>query len=118
MRLLALFLALTMTGPAVTSLVCDWACAAKHQVVTASVGGCHEHGTDASTPTMARGHQCHEVSTAPESVLTSTPQVPGLVDVADPSLAIEASARQRNRSADHLQSPFHAPPPLLIPLRI
>ena len=118
MRLLALVLAVTVTGPPVTSLLCDWACAVKQQVVVASAGACHEHGSDASTPTIARGHQCHEVSTAPASVLTSTPQVPGLVDVADASLAIEASARQRNRSTGHLHSPPQAPPPRLSPLRI
>ena len=61
MRLLALFLALTMTGPSVTSLVCDWACAAKHQVVTASVGGCHEHAAevrDAASVSRGRSLAC------------------------------------------------------------
>jgi hypothetical protein len=117
MRLVALVLTLTVTGPSVASLVCDLACAVKQQAVTTSSSGCHEHGTDASTPMMARGPQCHDVSTTPQSVLTSAQQTTCIVAAADGALSTQLF-RSTARSALHFHSPPHAPPPLLIPLRI
>ena len=117
MRLLALVLTLTVTGPSVASLMCDWACAARHQVATAS-GGCHEHGTDALTPTMARGPQCHDVSPAPESVLTNAASQAGVPVVAITSLTSPLPTSFTSRAGAFLSGSSHAPPPSLIPLRI
>ena len=117
-RCLVLLLTVTLSGPSVASLLCDWACAAKHQVGPASAGGCHEHGTDAAMPTMARGHQCHEVSTPPESVLTGTFQLAGVLVAADPLLTTEAFALLGDRSEANLHGPPHAPHSLRTSLRI
>ena len=117
MRLLALILALTVTGPPVASLVCDWACAAKEHIV-ASGSGCHEQGTKASTPKMARGHQCHEVSTPPASVLTNIPLPIDVLAVADTALIVDCSTSVAGRSGSDLHSPPETPPQLTTPLRI
>src|SRR5262245_59362521 len=116
-RLLALILSVTVTGPPVASLACDWACAAKHQIV-ATGSGCHEHGTDTSTPIMARGHQCHEVSSAPDSVLTNTPMPTAVLAVTGTSLSVESLTSAPDRSGTDFHSPPEAPPRLSIPLRI
>jgi hypothetical protein len=117
-RCLVLLLIVMVSGPSVASLLCDWACAAKHQAGPASAGGCHEHGTDAAMPTMARGHQCHEVSAPPESVLTGTSQLSGVLAAANPSLTAEAFALLGDRSEANLHGPPHAPPSVRTPLRI
>ena len=117
MRLLALILTVTVTGPSVTSLVCDWACAAKQQIV-ASGSGCHEHSTDAATRTMARGHQCHEVSPAPKTVLTTTSQAIGVVAISDIPLVDGSFTSAASRPNPDFDSPPDSPPRLSIPLRI
>jgi hypothetical protein len=66
-RLIALFLSVTLTGPAAVSLLCDWACAEKH-ARTPATAGCH-------APSLAAAHTCHDVSAADSSILTSTPQL-------------------------------------------
>jgi len=116
-RLLALILSVTVTGPPVASLACDWACAAKQQIV-ASGSGCHEHGTDASTPKMARGHECHEVSSAPESVLTNTPLPTAVLAATGTWLSLDSLTSAADRSGTDFHSPPEAPPRLSIPLRI
>lgn len=115
-RVLALLLAVTLTGPSVGALICDWACAAQHpQAATATT--CHDHGAPPATRTFASGHWCHELTTPPESILTQAPQVPIMVAVSD--LLVTGPDRSAGDDAAdiHLHAP-PAPPPLLTPLRI
>ena len=117
-RYLVLLLTVTMTGPPVASLLCDWACAAKHQAAPASAGACHEHGSNASMPTWQRGHQCHEVSTPPESVPGSTHSALGVLPVAEGLLAIGSAPQRGVHLEFHLHGPPHAPPLLLVSIRV
>ena len=117
MRLLALILTISVTGPSVASLVCTLACAVRHQMVSAA-GRCHEHGTDAATPTIERGPQCHTVSAPAPSVLRVSPQlhVARAVVVTSPAMVLTAQPLARLTNVFH--DPAQRPPPPLIPLRI
>jgi len=118
MRSLALLLAIAVAGPSVASLVCDWACAGGHKVVSEYQGSCHQGGTDASTPTMARQDKCHDLTTPTVSILANTPQVFGAVALADTPPTMDLSAGPRDRTTDLFYDLPHSPPQLLIPLRI
>ena len=116
-RLSAVLLAVTLTGPSVGALVCDWVCAAKHQRTDANAS-CHQHGAPGTTPTVAAGHVCHELTSAPASILTAGRQAgfsaPAIVE-APLTLVVESSAAATYRTREVA----HAPPrPLITPLRI
>jgi len=116
-RLIAVLLAVTLIGPSVASLICDWSCAAEHRDTQQVTGGCHDNGEPATTAVIAAGHACHELTALKASILTRTTPV-------DVILVHVSAAEQSDPSADSAArsvSPpgaSHAPPPVLIPLRI
>ena len=117
MRIIVAVLTLALTGPSVGALVCDWACAAKHQRSEAS-GTCHQHSTPGSTSTLAAGHLCHDLTWAPASILTDgrhSNVTPAVIAEAPFALAIEPAERVTHGADDVLR----APPLLrLSPLRV
>lgn len=117
-RLVALLLTVTLTGPSVTSLLCDWTCAARHQAVAANAGGCHKHDSAAPTPTVAAGHRCHELAAPDASILTNAPPAVPLMLVAAATLISDAVALSDARLPMPATDSSHAPPPLPSPLRI
>jgi len=116
-RLIAVLLAVTLTGPSVGALVCDWACAAKHQRTDAE-NSCHQHRTPGTTPTVAAGHLCHELTSAPASILTDGRpagfSAPAIVEAPLP-LSVESAGDATHRTRDVAYTP---PPPLITPLRL
>lgn len=117
-RVIVLLLVVTLTGPSIGSVLCDWTCAAKHQQPVAS-NSCHGHADPLSTPAVAPGHQCHDLASPPESILTDGRQAgassPAIVGSSTVVISIESAARGIGTS----RSVAHAPPlPPLTPLRI
>jgi hypothetical protein len=116
-RLVAILLAVTLTGPSVASLVCDWSCAAEHRDTQQAAGGCHESGEPATTAVFAAGHECHELTASEASILTRTT----LVDVIPVHVsAAEQSDPIADSAARGVSPPgaLHTPLRVLIPLRI
>ena len=117
MRLIAVVLTVALAGPSIGSLVCDWTCAAKHRRTEAS-GSCHQHRTPGPTPRVAAGHLCHELTSAPTSILTDARQAgvsaPAIVEVPLP-LSVESAGDATHRTREIAHAP---PPPLITPLRI
>jgi hypothetical protein len=111
-RLIVLLLIVALSGPSTGSLLCDWACAAKHQRTKAS-GSCHEHRSPASSSTVAAGHRCHDLASGPASILTDTRQA----EFSAPAI-VEAPLVTSAESVDHVthrtRDVAHAPPPSLI----
>jgi hypothetical protein len=109
---------MTLTGPSVGVLVCELACTAEHARVPAS-GSCHEHGTPASSATLAPAHVCHDVNAPPPSIAAGSPQLDPRVaaDVASPLMTFTSTVRSHVVTAPHAAT--HAPPPKSSnPLRI
>jgi len=110
-------LTVALAGPSIASLVCDWTCAAKHQRTDADVS-CHQHSTPGTTPTIAGGHRCHDLTSAPASILSDARQ-PGLsasaIVEAPLTLFVESAGEVTHRDVDVAHAP---PPPLIRPLRI
>jgi len=117
-RLIALMVTVTLSGPAVGSLLCDFVCMAKHQTSPAAVGRCHEPGSRTAVPAFVDGHRCHDLAASTASVLTTAPQVElggwAIVD----TLTHETSDQTRDPAAARPPGLTHAPPALLRPLRI
>lgn len=117
-RLIALVVSVTLTGPATLSLLCDWACAVKHERAAEVSGGCQHRDASALAPTISPGHKCHELTTASASISTSASQPELLAPTpAESSPADEFS----HASAGVIVRPpgaSHSPPPSIIPLRI
>lgn len=116
-RGVAVLLVLTLTGPSVGALLCDWTCATQH-VQASSRGGCHEQTPPVTTPAaLETAHRCHDLAAPAESILTSTPNVEiRAIVVADVPGDVRASTRAL--SVIRSSSSPHAPPSPLIPLRI
>lgn len=117
MRLLAMILIVTLTGPSVGALVCEWTCAAKHEATAAAESRCHDEPGSSQTPAFAAGHECHELPTLTASIVTGAPQV---VD-APPTIAAAALATVVRQASVVTRRPdrSHAPPPTkIVPLRI
>jgi hypothetical protein len=117
MRLLAVLLVMTLTGPSVGALVCELACATEHARVPAA-GSCHEQGAPGSSATLAPPHVCHDLI-APEPSIAAGPQInPRVVaEMASPLIASAAAVLSHIVAAPHVAT--HAPPPKLnSPLRI
>jgi hypothetical protein len=116
-RVIVALLTLTLTGPSVGALVCDWACAARHQR-TEALGSCHQHNTAGMTPTVAAGHVCHDLTSGPSSILTDARQAgfsaPAIVE-APLTLFVESASPVTSRVSDSSPAP---PSSTLIPLRI
>ena len=116
MRLCSVLLTVALFGPFAMPLLCDSVCAAKHQRTDAS-GSCHQQSTP-GTRTVAAGLLCHELSSAPASVLTDARQAgfsaPAIVE-APLTLSVESDRVVTQRTRDVAHAP---PPPLITPLRI
>src|SRR5829696_8962384 len=98
-----------MSGPSVASLLCEWTCAAKH-LRTEAAGSCHQHGSPQSTSTVAAGHPCHDLASAPNSILADArPSGVAAQAIAESpfALPVESPVRGTHRALDV----FHAPPP-------
>ena len=115
-RVVALLLVIATTGPSAGALICDWACAAKHE--QASSSDCHGQDGPGSAAEIAAIDSCHELTAALEGAFAGVFQVelralsesvaaPADTSVSSPLLIV---ARSSGRS--------HAPPPQLLPLRI
>ena len=117
-RLLALLLTITLTGPSVASVLCDWACAAKHQAAAPAESGCHKRDTSARTPTAAAGHVCHELTTAEASILTSTSHVELVALAAVEVFQVDVPGAVATRGVGQTSGRSHAPPIIRVPLRI
>ena len=117
MRLCSALLTVSLFGPYAMSMLCDWACAAKHQQ-TAADGSCHQHSTPGTAPTVAAGHVCHDLTFAPASILTDARQAgfsaPAIVE-APFTLSVESADRVTHRTRDVAHAP---PPPLITSLRV
>jgi hypothetical protein len=118
-RLVSLLLTITLTGPSVASVLCDWTCAAKHQAAAPAESGCHKRDTFAAAPTVAAGHVCHELTAAEASILTNAlPHVGllalGAVDVFPGDVPGAVATRDVGQTSGR----SHAPPAPLIPLRL
>lgn len=116
-RLVTLLLIVTLTGPSVGALVCDWVCASTHRVAAPTESNCHGDPGPAQTATFAAGHECHVLATLTASFVTGASQVVNVaVTVESATLStvtVQGSfaARRPDRS--------HAPPPIhTVPLRI
>ena len=120
-RAFTVLLVIALTGPSVGSLVCDWTCTAKH-VRAPAAHGCHGDD-DASEPgpAWAAGHQCHELGTPALSILSSAQHTPGLAGMPQ---AVSSDSRANPLDAQGASTWIgppglsHAPPALLIPLRV
>lgn len=112
----AVVLVLTLTGPSVGALVCDWTCAAQHAQAS-SRGGCHEETQPGTSAALETAHQCHDLTAPAESILTSNPHVELRAIVA---ADVAGDVRTSTLALSVLRSPGspHAPPSPLIPLRI
>ena len=114
-RVAALLLVCALLGPSAGSLVCDWACAAKHDRASSD---CHEHGGSGTGTLIESAHQCHDLVAATDSILT------GICKAELRALAVAAALSDSLRpsalplSTFQSSGPSHAPPPLLISLRI
>ena len=117
MRLLALILAVTLTGPSVGALVCDWTCAPQHAAAATAGSTCHDDPGPSQTPAFAAGHECHELPTLTPSILTSGPQVVDTPLTAE--TAAHATAMVQASFVTRRPDRSHAPPPThIVPLRI
>jgi len=116
-RLLALLLAVTVTGPSVGALVCDWTCAPTHPATVTAASSCHDEPGPAPTPAFAAGHDCHELPTLTPSILTYGSQVVDTPLTAE--TAVHATGMAQASLVTRRPDRSHAPPPTqVVPLRI
>ena len=122
MRTLALLTVLALTAPSVGALVCDVACAARHESSPAAPasGSCHDHGApQPDSPNVSAAHACHAMGIVPASIMrdagsqlaVAPASVREVQDAADGSAGRGIVARR----ARHID---HAPPRPALPLRI
>jgi hypothetical protein len=120
MRTIALLTVLAVTAPSVSALVCDVACAARHDAA-APAGDCHDQGTSQpDSPALSALHVCHEMGTVQASIVRAAglhvavplPIVRGVVDIA------ADAAAGRDIVATQAWLTGHAPPPPALPLRV
>ena len=116
-RFIAVILAVTLTGPSVASVLCDWTCAAKHQVASAE-GGCHKRDSSAPVPAVAAGHVCHDLLSPEASVLTPAPYVEVLTPSLTELLPADSLATISTRTVATSPDTSHDPPRSSVPLRI
>ena len=122
LRVTALLVVVSLIGPSVATLACEWACAPQPDVIVASeaAGGCHDHGDSAPDgPAVAAGHSCHDLADAPILVNPAPAHAapaPLIVRLARSSLDDHAPPFHRPASIARLKP--HDPPSLTIPLRI
>ena len=117
MRLLGLLLIVTLTGPSVGALVCDWTCAATHRAAAAAESNCHDAPGPAQTSTFAARHACHELPTPAAS------RVAGATQAVDAPANVETAAHEtatvHASFVTRVPDRSHAPPPThIVPLRV
>ena len=123
LRTIALLTVLALTAPSVGALVCDVACAAQHRgtAPASQDASCHDHASPTpEVPSLSAWHVCHEMGVVPASIVrdAATPlaTAPAIV-VAIFDSAVQDSAR-RHIVVTRARLTGHAPPPLILPLRI
>ena len=117
-RFLAPLVAVMLTVPMVAPLVCDWTCGRQHDAAAAPAENCHDRGAPHSTsPAIAGSHTCHDLGVLPTSVLRDAGQLalPAVTRTID--TVVDDHVGQA-LFAPHAHLTAHAPPPLLLPLRI
>ncbi|HVG72014.1 MAG TPA: hypothetical protein VM819_13950 [Vicinamibacterales bacterium] len=117
MRLVTLLLTVTLIGPSVGALVCDWTCATVHQATAAPESNCHDTPGPAQTATFAAGHACHGLPALAAGIMTCVPPL------ADTAVAARTpaygTAMVRAALVTRRPDRSHAPPPThIVPLRI
>jgi hypothetical protein len=61
-RLAACLLVMSLTGPSLLTLACEWTCAAHHQAAApADASECHEHHQEGGAPAFAALKVCHDL---------------------------------------------------------
>jgi hypothetical protein len=60
-RLAACLLVMSLTGPSLLTLACEWTCAAHHQAAVPDASECHEHHQEDGAPAFAAVDVCHDV---------------------------------------------------------
>jgi hypothetical protein len=120
-RFTTLLLIVTLTGPSVGALVCDWTCAAAHGAAAGTESrtesNCHDTPGPAPAATFSVGHACHELPTPLASVVTCAAQAVDVAVTAEHATpeTIMGCASLMTRRLDR----SHAPPPAhIVPLRI
>src|SRR5688572_18112599 len=116
-RSVALLLTLTIAGPSVGALLCDWTCATAHQAAAAAETNCHDAPGPTQTATFAAGHACHELPASAACIVTcATP----LDDVAvNVETAVRGGGIGQAVFVTRRPDRAHAPPPTqIVPLRI
>jgi hypothetical protein len=111
-----MLLVLTLVGPSVGPLVCDWLCDA-HRPSTAA-GGCHETDAPAEMATLEAGHRCHDQTSSTPSILTSPTHVELRAIPVAAALSDDMSPPARALAIGPPSAAANAPPLLLTPLRI
>ena len=117
-RLIALVVSLTLTGPATASLLCDWACAVTDERGSEVPGGCHDHDTSAAAVAIAAGHHCHELATPTASILTAVPHAELLTAALTASSPAKALTRRTVHAVVRPPGVSNAPPLSVTALRI
>ena len=102
-------LTVALAGPFIGSVLCDWTCAATHQQPVTSIS-CHGHGDPQSTPAIGAGHQCHDLASQPDSILTVARQAGAEAPAIVESIAAALSAESAARGVDISRGVAHAPP--------
>jgi len=115
-RFASLLLVLSLLGPSVGSLVCDWACAANH-TQSSPGSSCHDHGKSGSSATVGAAHRCHDLAAAVE-FLASAPQLDLKMIAMAVVLPGSGAALTLVRSTDRPFSSTRAPSPPLISRRV
>ena len=117
MRLRSVLLTVALLGPYTMPMLCDCACAVKHQRTEVNVS-CHQHATPGTAPTVAAGHLCHDLTSTPVSILTDARQAvfsaPAIVEVPH-TLTVESAGDATHQARDVFHTPLRPP---LLPLRI
>jgi hypothetical protein len=116
-RLVTLLLSVTLIGPAVGALVCDWTCAGAHQTAAETGSNCHDAPGPAQTATLDAGHRCHELPVPAACIVTCAAPYDDAAETVDtathgPDIVQAGFVTRRPDRA-------HAPPPTQpVPLRI
>ena len=122
LRVTALLVVLSLTGPSVATLACEWACASQRPVTATAQpdADCHDQGDSSSDGVdMVAGHGCHDLADMPTLVnpaAVHTAPAPAIVRLGRSSLDDNTRPFQLLRAVARLKP--HDPPPLASPLRI
>jgi hypothetical protein len=116
-RSVALLLTLTIAGPSVGALLCDWTCATAHQAAAAAETNCHDAPGPTQTATFAAGHACHELPAVAACIVTCASSLDDAAVMLDP--AVHGRGIVKASFATRRPDRAHAPPPAhIVPLRI